>query len=251
MAAVTALIDQAVGSAQGNLNPNLYMLGGGASASSVFHDVTVASSGVANCTVSTPSMCNNSDPGPSSQTTGAVIGYQVGPGYDEATGWGSVDVAQLISHWPGAQLPMLTIDPTSLTVLAGKSGTVTLDATGFSGTPTFSCGAGLPSNATCAFSGTTLTITVAGAAAGVTDVSSSATPRGRWLLIIPCALALLLRRRRNVRRTMLALAFVTSCGGTSSDNSNVDAAPPVTSTVTITATSSAQSASAMLSLTTN
>jgi len=248
MAAVTALIDQAVGSAQGNINPNLYMLG--ASASSVFHDVTVASSGVANCTVSTPSMCNNSDPGATSQTTGAVIGYQVGPGYDEATGWGSIDVAQLISHWPGAQLPMLTIDPTSLTVLAGKSGMVTLAATGFSGTPTFSCGAGLPSNATCAFSGTTLTITAAGAAAAVTDVSSGTTPLGRWLLIIPCALALLLRRRRNVRRTMLALAFVTSCGGSSS-NSNVDAAPPVTSNVTITATSGAQSASAMLSLTTN
>ncbi|HEY1547147.1 MAG TPA: S53 family peptidase [Kofleriaceae bacterium] len=249
MAAVTALIDQAVGTAQGNINPNLYMLGGGAAASSVFHDITVASSGVANCSVDTPSMCNNSDPGPTSQTVGAVIGYQVGPGYDEATGWGSVDVAQLISHWPGAQLPMLTINPTSLTVLAGKSGTVTLAATGFSGTPTFSCGAGLPSNATCSFSGTTLTITAAGTAAGVTDVSSG-TPRGRWLLIIPCALALLLRRRRNSRRTILALAFVTSCGGTSSDT-NVDAAPPVTSTVTITATSAAQSASAMLSLTTN
>jgi pseudomonalisin len=250
MAAVTALLDEAVGSAQGNINPNLYMLGGGASASTVFHDVTVASSGVANCSVSTPSMCNNSDPGQSSQTTGAVIGYQVGPGFDEATGWGSVDVAQLITHWPGAQLPMLTIDPTSLTVLAGKSGTVTLDPTGFSGTPTFSCGAGLPSNATCAVSGTTLTITAAGAAAAVSDGTSGATPRGRWLLIIPCALALLLRRRRNIRRTLLALAFVTSCGG-SSNNSTVDAAPPVTSNVTITATSGAQSASAMLSLTTN
>ncbi|HEX4450741.1 MAG TPA: S53 family peptidase, partial [Kofleriaceae bacterium] len=33
MAAVTALLDQAVGSAQGNINPNLYMLGAGASAS--------------------------------------------------------------------------------------------------------------------------------------------------------------------------------------------------------------------------
>ncbi len=250
MAAVAALLDQAVGSAQGNINPNLYMLGGGASASTVFHDVTVASSGVANCSVSTPSMCNNSDPGQSSQTVGAVIGYEVGPGFDEATGWGSVDVAQLITHWPGAQLPMLTIDPTSLTVLAGKSGTVTLDATGFSGTPTFSCGAGLPSNATCAFTGTTLTITAAGAAAAVSD-GTSGTTRGRWLLIIPCALALLLRRRRNIRLTIVALAFVTSCGGSSNNGSSVDAAPPVTGNVTITATSGAQSASAMLSLTTN
>ncbi len=252
-AGVMALIDESVGANQGNANPTLYMLAADTS-NKVFHDVTVASSGVADCSEST-SMCNNSDPGPSSLTTGALAGFEVGTGYDQATGLGSVDISELISHWPGASLAMLSIDPTSLSVFAGKSGTVALTPSGFTGAPTFSCSHGLPSNATCTFAGNTLTVTIAAGAAGVTDEGS----RGRWVLL-PLGLALLALLRSRPRRRFAAIFTVfamtaLSCGSSSNGQTDappvVDAAPPVTNAVTITASAGSASASAMLSLTSN
>lgn len=94
MAGITALLDQKLGGkGQGNLNPVLYPLA--ASNPSAFHDVTVATSGVTNCSVNTPSMCNNSIPGPSG-LSGGQAGFLVTAGYDEATGLGSLDVAKFI-----------------------------------------------------------------------------------------------------------------------------------------------------------
>jgi hypothetical protein len=94
MAGITALVDERAGKAQGNLNPMLYTLAAGPAAASVFHDVTVATSGVATCSA-LPSMCNNSTPGPTTQS-GGLAGYDVGAGFDLATGWGSIDVANLL-----------------------------------------------------------------------------------------------------------------------------------------------------------
>lgn len=94
MAGIAALLNSRMGSAQGSLNPMLYGLA--ASNQGVFHDVTVASSGVNGCTTAEPSMCNNSTPGISG-LTGGLAGYSVGTGYDQATGLGSVDVAKLLS----------------------------------------------------------------------------------------------------------------------------------------------------------
>ena len=94
MAGITALLDQKLGGkGQGNLNPEIYSLA--AAAPSIFHDVTVATSGVSGCTVKTASMCNNSAPGPSG-ASGGQAGYLVGTGYDEVTGLGSLDVARFI-----------------------------------------------------------------------------------------------------------------------------------------------------------
>lgn len=100
MAGVAALLNQKAGSAQGELNENLYRLAATPS-NNVFHDVTVASSGVASCALTTPSMCNNSAPGPSG-LAGGLSGYAVGTGYDEATGLGSINVANLLANWTGA-----------------------------------------------------------------------------------------------------------------------------------------------------
>jgi len=96
-AGITALLNQKTGVAHGNLNPRLYALAQNPGAAA-FHDVTLASSGVANCMLSIPSMCNNSTPGPNG-LSGGLVGYAVGNGYDEATGLGSVDVANLLAHW--------------------------------------------------------------------------------------------------------------------------------------------------------
>jgi pseudomonalisin len=97
MAGIAALLNQKMGAAQGNLNPRLYALAA-SPGDGVFHDVTVATSGVAGCDVSVPSMCNNSTPG-SLGLSGGLAGYAVGPGYDLATGLGSIDVANLLAHW--------------------------------------------------------------------------------------------------------------------------------------------------------
>lgn len=97
MAGVAALLNQNAGGAQGSLNPRLYALAAKAG-SAVFHDVSVASSGVANCSVSTPSLCNNSLPG-TGGLAGGLAGYVVGTGYDPVTGLGSIDVGRLLSQW--------------------------------------------------------------------------------------------------------------------------------------------------------
>ena len=97
MAGIAALLNQKMGTAQGNLNPRLYALAA-APGNGVFHDVTVSTSGVIGCDVNTPSMCNNSTPGPGG-LSGGLAGFLVGPGYDLATGLGSLDVANLLVQW--------------------------------------------------------------------------------------------------------------------------------------------------------
>ena len=127
MAGIAALLNQKEGIAQGLLNPNFYSLAA-TSTNGVFHDVTVATSGVANCAVTTPSMCNNSTPGPTS-LTGGLSGYLVTAGYDEATGLGSINVANLLTNWVSTTVPTTTtlaMSPAS-PVNAGTS--VTLTAT--------------------------------------------------------------------------------------------------------------------------
>ncbi|MGC1436891.1 MAG: protease pro-enzyme activation domain-containing protein [Terriglobales bacterium] len=127
MAGIAALLNQKEGSAQGLLNPNLYNLAA-TPGNEVFHDVTVASNGVTPCVVTTPSMCNNSTAGPTT-LTGGLSGYLVTTGYDEATGLGSINVANLLTNWVSttvATTTTLTISPAS-PVNVGTS--VTLTAT--------------------------------------------------------------------------------------------------------------------------
>jgi hypothetical protein len=97
MAGITALLDQKYQSPQGEINQRLYYLAANP-ALKVFHDVTVDTSGVSGCTVTTPSMCNNSTPSPTG-LTGGLSGYLVTPGFDEVTGLGSIDVSNLLANW--------------------------------------------------------------------------------------------------------------------------------------------------------
>ena len=83
-AGMFALLADRLGGRLGGVNPTLYAIGaaqadGGAMA---FHDVTVG---------------NNSFNG--------VTGFSAGPGYDLATGWGSLDVTALAAAWPMAAAP--------------------------------------------------------------------------------------------------------------------------------------------------
>ncbi len=149
MAGVAALLNTKLGSAQGNLNPMLYRLA--ASNPSAFHDVTLASSGVSDCTSATPSMCNNSTPSETS-LTGGLAGYVVGTGYDQATGLGSLDVAQFLEAAAGGGVTgstssfTLAASPSTLSVtpVENESTTSTWTVTGtsvsgFAGTVALSC----------------------------------------------------------------------------------------------------------------
>jgi hypothetical protein len=100
LAGIAAILNQKTGTANGNLNPRLYALGQ-LPAAAAFHDVTVASSGVAGCTAATPSLCNNTTPGPSG-LSGGLQGYLAGTGYDLATGLGSVNATNLVNNWSGS-----------------------------------------------------------------------------------------------------------------------------------------------------
>ena len=138
MAGITALLNQKEGTAQGNLNPNLYTLAA-TPANNVFNDVTIATSGVATCMLNTPSMCNNSTAGPTS-LTGGLSGYLVTAGFDEATGLGSINVPNLLTNWVSTTVATTTkltsLAPASVT--AGSTGPVVITATVTSsgGTPT-------------------------------------------------------------------------------------------------------------------
>jgi hypothetical protein len=97
IAGIAAILNQATSTANGNLNPRLYALAQ-TPAAGAFHDITVASSDVAGCTVSTPSLCNNTTPGPNG-LSGGLPGYLATAGYDLTTGLGSVDAANLVNQW--------------------------------------------------------------------------------------------------------------------------------------------------------
>jgi hypothetical protein len=112
MAGITSLLDGKLQSAQGNLNPQLYQLA--STAPTVFHDVTVGSSGVSDCQDATPSMCNNSIPGPTS-LSGGQAGFGVTPGYDEVTGLGSLNIENFLNAYPGPPAIALLDNSFSLT----------------------------------------------------------------------------------------------------------------------------------------
>jgi len=126
MAAIAALLNTATGTAQGNLNPLIYRLANSPAASSIFHDATIATSGVMNCAVAVPSMCDNSTPGPTS-LTGGLAGYPLTPGYDQATGWGSLDVGNFIrAAVPVTTTLALTINATQINTTQSFTATATL-----------------------------------------------------------------------------------------------------------------------------
>jgi uncharacterized protein (TIGR03437 family) len=94
-AGVVALLNQYLisngaqsGAGLGNVNPRLYALA--QSAPSAFHDITTGNNMVNPC----PPRARSCDSTP--------VGYNAGPGYDLATGLGSIDAYALISAWTGA-----------------------------------------------------------------------------------------------------------------------------------------------------
>jgi subtilase family serine protease len=110
MAGIAALLDENAAAPQGNLGPGIYQMSMGAP--TAFHDVTLASSGISTCDLHTPSLCNNSIPGPSG-LSGGQQGYAIGTGYDEVTGLGSLDASTFVYAYATASkimTPVVTIN---------------------------------------------------------------------------------------------------------------------------------------------
>jgi subtilase family serine protease len=75
-AGLAAIANQVAGNRLGDINPTLYALGRSSRESSVYHDVTVGDNSVG-------------DPFD-------ITGYSAGPGWDQATGWGSPKANNLV-----------------------------------------------------------------------------------------------------------------------------------------------------------
>ncbi len=113
-AGILALIEQKIGGRIGNANPTLYALANSSFYNNIFHDVTVGNNNSA-CAAGSPN-CPN----------GGSVGFSAGPGYDQATGWGSVDAFNLANHWStvavaGAPTALSTTTLTSTAALCGIS----------------------------------------------------------------------------------------------------------------------------------
>lgn len=243
-AAIVALINQLTTSSQGNVNPTLYSLA--QSTPTAFHDITTGSN-VVPCAQGSPDC-------PSS----GIMGFTAGPGYDQTTGWGSLDASVLVNAWPAAY--SVSAAPSSVTIAAaGEQGTssITLVSNvGFAGTVTLTCTPqpgvyGLtcqiaPGTVTSANPSATLTVLTvgSGSAALVTPHFPFA-----WLVGISgsllagiCMVGTPFRRRRQIGLPLLllfaCLAANVSCGGSSSSSTPVTHSTPAGNyTIKVTGTS--------------
>jgi MYXO-CTERM domain-containing protein len=112
-AGILALVNQALATANpsapvglGNANPMLYALANNAATAGAFHDVTTGNN-IVPCQSGSPS-CPASAP--------FQFGYTAGPGYDQVTGLGTIDGANLVAAWKA-------LTPTSTTLVANETGT--------------------------------------------------------------------------------------------------------------------------------
>jgi uncharacterized protein (TIGR03437 family) len=107
----------------GNINPELYRLA--QSSPGVFHDITVGSN-IVPCAGGSPDC-----------TTGA-FGYNAGPGYDLATGLGSVDAYNMVTQWnspAAATTTSLVASPTTVNWGGSAQFTATVTATNSTASP--------------------------------------------------------------------------------------------------------------------
>jgi len=166
MAGIMTIVDQHSGGRTGNANTTFYPLAG--STASIYHDV-IAGTNAVPCEGGTP---NCSTPLPSINT-GRLTGYSAGPGYDLATGWGSMDAYALALNWAASLPPALSItslSPNPMTTSAAAQ-TLTINGTAFQSGASVKVGtAAFTGSAVKFVSGTQLTVSVTEAAAGAFPV---------------------------------------------------------------------------------
>lgn len=153
-AGVLALINQATGSnGLGNVNPMLYALS--ASSPTAFHDITSGNNN-APCTAGTKNC-------PAGTTS---FGFSAGAGYDQVTGLGSLDVANLISAWTAVTPTQdFALDGMVTSAVAGQASTSTVTVTelnGFSGTINLTCASAASVKISCSLTPASITFPATG-----------------------------------------------------------------------------------------
>jgi len=134
-AAMLALVESANGGgALGNINPRLYTLAAGSSASTIFHDITTGNNIV---------ICKGGTLGCSSTslTSTGTMGFNAGAGYDQVTGLGSMDANGLASGLNGGTVggkltPTVTLAAANTTPAGGTADLLTITLAGSGATPT-------------------------------------------------------------------------------------------------------------------
>jgi subtilase family serine protease len=232
-AGLVTLLVQQTNDRQGNVNPFLYGLA--ASAPNAFHDITTGNNLV-------PCSQGSKDCPPS-----GMIGFSAGPGYDLATGLGSVDAGALAAAWNGPTNPdfAVTAQTQSLTITRGSPVTDTITVSGLAG---YSAGVALSCSVSGTLSLTTCSISPGGVSPGgiatLTVAASSLTGSRRkptffhpdWSMAgsFMFAAGLLVSQGRKSRRNqkskllksfvlglyLCVLAGTISCGGGSGAGSS-------------------------------
>lgn len=137
-AGVMALVNQSNGRGpQGNANFVLYALAANPSAG-VFHDITEGNTSVA-CVAGSTLSCNNSGTGFGILADNDGPIWSPSPGYDLTTGWGSIDVNNLVTKWSSIQFQQTTttiVSTTPATPAHGTPVTFNITVTSSGGTPT-------------------------------------------------------------------------------------------------------------------
>ncbi|HWY20381.1 MAG TPA: protease pro-enzyme activation domain-containing protein [Candidatus Acidoferrum sp.] len=133
-AGMAALLNQYLGAnGLGNINKQLYKLFG--TNPSAFHDILAGTSStgtgdtsdnIVPCAGATPSFEPVPLQCPAAKNTNGTFGYSAGPGYDLATGLGSIDFNALFTAWPASRTgSSVTISPSANSVNQGSSVTFT------------------------------------------------------------------------------------------------------------------------------
>ncbi|MGD0678619.1 MAG: protease pro-enzyme activation domain-containing protein [Polyangiaceae bacterium] len=135
-AGVLALAYQATGGRLGNINPSLYAIN--TTTPQAFHDITTGNNLVA-CTPDRDPGCPAICPvqgfgdggGPTADSVESCYGYEAAPGYDCASGLGSIDAANLVRTWAGVAptTTTLTAIPSMITEGASVTFVATVGAT--------------------------------------------------------------------------------------------------------------------------
>ncbi|HMG84132.1 MAG TPA: Ig-like domain repeat protein [Terracidiphilus sp.] len=147
MAGVMALINQKAGTPQGNPNTQLYKLAGQQTyASCSAETVTTSSSScffndIDTGTIAMPCLANslNCTLAATGNAYGELSGFAGGTGYDEATGLGSLNVANVANAWvspTGTATATVAVVATPSTINVNQTTSVTVTVSGASGTPT-------------------------------------------------------------------------------------------------------------------
>lgn len=168
-AGMVAIINQQQGytTGQGLINPALYTLA--ASSATAFHDITTG---------------NNSCPKGTGLCSSVVTGFAAGAGYDQVSGLGTVDLANLANAWPASTGPALigtttAVSASSTAPAVGANDTFTITVASDTGTTipagtvTITVDSGTPITGNTLTSNGTFTYTTSFAAAGSHTVLAS------------------------------------------------------------------------------